>query len=106
MNSGTIAFWALTIFSILAWLSVVIKLCWWKFSLGYWLFYVTAVLSLLGIFIFTLQLHIWPRPIEDHARAIIFGSMAFAMLLLVIDIWRKNWHHWAWSKEDTDEHSS
>lgn len=100
MNSGTIAFWGLAVSAFLAWLSIVLKLTWWKSSIGYWFFILTAVLGSLCLFIFTLQIDIWPDWVEQQARAIIYGSLAFVLWLLIIDIWRKNPHHWAWSKDD------
>lgn len=100
MNSGTIAFWVLVASSAIACLSVLLKLTWWKSSIGYWLFFMTAVLGVLCLFIFSLQLDFWPKWVREQARAIIYGSLAFVMWLLIIDIWRKNLHHWAWSKDD------
>lgn len=98
MDSGTISFWVLAVSVLAAWLSVVLKLTWWKSSIGYWFFSVTGLMGLCCVFIFTLQIDLWPEVVEDHARAIIYSSLAFVFWLLVVDIWRKNWHHWAWSK--------
>lgn len=100
MDAETYAFWALAVCSAIAWLSVVLKLTWWKSTVGIWFFILSGVMGLNAAFIFTLQLKIYPRWIEDQARTIIYASLAFVLLLLVINIWRKNWHRWAWSKEE------
>lgn len=100
MDSGTIAFWVLAVSAFLAWLSVVIKLAWWKSTIGYWFFIVTGTVGLLCAFIFTLQMDWWPDVIKNNARAIIYSSLALVFLLLVTDIWRKNPRHWAWSERD------
>ncbi|HSW91314.1 MAG TPA: hypothetical protein VLG09_01550 [Candidatus Saccharimonadales bacterium] len=65
-----------------------------------WFFILTGVVAFLMTFIFTLQLDLWPDPIKNQARAIIYGTLAFPLFFLVVDIWRKNPHHWSWSKDD------
>ena len=100
MDSGKIAFWVLTASAIIAWLSVILKLTWWKATVGLWFFVITGVFVFEMAFIVTLQLDRWPEYIKDNARAIIYGSLAFVLWLLIIDIWRQNWHRWAWSKDD------
>lgn len=99
MDSGTIAFWVLSTMAMAAWLSVVLKLTWWKSTVGYWFFWFVSVVVFLCGFIFTLQIDWWPDTVEDNARAIIYSSLATVLLALVIDIWRKNPHHWSWTKE-------
>jgi hypothetical protein len=103
MDSGTIAFWVLSGSAFLAFVSVLLKLTWWKYTIGVWFFMVTGIFAFLLFFIFTLQLGFWPEPVRDQARAIIYGMLAIPFLVLVVDIWRKNPHHWAWSK---DEHGT
>ena len=100
MNSGTVAFWVLAGSAILSFISVLLKLTWWRSTIGCWFFLVTATIAGLNFFIFTLQLDWWPKWIETQARAIIYSTMAIPFLLLTIDIWRKNRHHWSWSKDD------
>lgn len=99
MDSGTVAFWILASSVALAFISVLLKLTWWKYTIGIWFFLVTGTLTFLTFFIFTLQLDLWPDAIKDQARAIIYGVLSVPFLLLVVDIWRKNRHHWAWSKD-------
>lgn len=100
MDSGTVAFWILFGSVVLAFISVLLKLTWWKYTIGIWFFLVTGVFAFLTLFIFTLQLDLWPDAVQDQARAIIYGMLSVPFLLLVADIWRKNRHHWAWSKDD------
>lgn len=100
MSAGTYAFWGLAISATLTWLSVVLKLTWWRSTIGVWFFAISVVMGLVAAFIFTLQLGIYPQWIVQQARAIIYSSVSLVLLALAVDIWRKNWNRWAWSKED------
>lgn len=100
MDSGTVAFWVLMGAAAGAFLSVVLKLKWWTSTIGWWFCTVSGTVVALTAFIFTLQLDIWPDWIKDQARAIIYGILSIPFFLLIIDIWRKNRHHWAWSKDE------
>lgn len=100
VDSGTIAFWVLTASAIIAFLSVILKLKWWRSTIGWWFLVVASTVVALTFFIFTLQLDWWPDWIKDQARAIIYGILSVPFFLLTIDIWRKNRHHWSWSKDD------
>jgi hypothetical protein len=98
--AGTYSFWFLAISSILALITVLIKLKWWEYSLGYWLLLLTGILVFLCGFIFLLRTGILPEAIRNEAQFIIYGTLGIAVCLLIIDIWRKNLRHWAWTKEE------
>jgi hypothetical protein len=97
---GTYAFWGLSATVLLAWLSVVIKLKWWTEAIGRWLFILSGELVFLCSFIYALQIDLVPEFFRVQYRLIIYGTLGLVVLWLIVDIWRKNWHHWAWSREE------
>lgn len=100
VDSGTIAFWVLTASATIAFLSVVLKLKWWKSTIGWWFLVVASTVVALMFFIFTIQLDWWPDAVKEQYRAIIYSGLSVPFFLLTIDIWRKNRHHWSWSEDD------
>lgn len=100
MDAGTYAFWFFAIACWLAFTSVAIKLKWWKYSLGYWFFISQGCMAFIALFIFLLQIGAVPDWARAQARFFIYGPIGVVKLALVVDIWRKNIHHWAWSKDD------
>jgi len=100
MDAGTYAFWSMALSAFIAFLTVVLKLKWWKYSLGKWLVIFTGLFTSLCIFIFLLQLGMFTGFVRDQARALMYGWFTLVIVFLIADIWRKNWTHWAWSKDD------
>ena len=101
MDAGTYAFWALGLGAAAAFLSVILKLTWWKSTVGLWFFILAGVMGFIMGFIFLLQLQVLPQWLVEQTRLIIYGLLAIVMWGLVVDIWRKNWHHWSWTKDDS-----
>lgn len=100
MDTGTYAFWFLAISAIALWLSVLLKLKWWRSTIGWWFLLLASVVCFITLFIFLLQLKIMPQWAIDQSRAIMYSVLGFTLVLLSVDIWRKNRHHWAWSDDD------
>lgn len=97
---GTYAFWALAASAFLALVSILLKLKWWRYSMGYWLLILAGEICFITLFIFFLQIGLVPKFAREQYRLIIYGSLMLVILWLIFDIWRKNWRHWAWSEED------
>lgn len=103
MDTGTVAFWFLAAVSLILWLSVLTKLKWWLLTIGWWFLLLASVLCFVTMFIFFLQMKWVPEWMVTQSRAIIYGVVGCTLILLIIDIWRKNRHHWAWSNDDAAE---
>lgn len=100
MDTGTYSFWFLAISAIILWLSVLLKLKWLRSTIGWWFLLLANVVLFITLFIFLLQLNVMPQWAVEQSRAIMYSVLGLTLVLLSFDIWRKNRHHWDWTKDD------